>query len=97
WQWGNVYGSFNDYSTDGERTVQQLAGECLTALGETGFDVSRMPNEAKPRIKWDGDSAADALDKLCSDFGCVVVLNPFTNRVEIWPIGDGVPLPVGET
>lgn len=101
WRWGNVYGHFNRPEPNGtyrnEVTPQQLAANLLNVLNETGFDVSRLPNTQRPEKRWDGASAAAELDMLCSQLGCVVVLNPLTNKVELWPVGQGSSLPSGGT
>jgi hypothetical protein len=103
WQsdWGPIYGHYNIPRPDGtytrERTPQELATLCLTAMGESGFDVGRLPNSPRPEIHWDGAHAATELDQLCNSLGCVVVLNPVRNRVELWTIGQGSQLPNGPT
>lgn len=103
WQppWGPIYGHYNVPKPDGtykyEKTPQQLATLLLEAMGETGFDVSKLPNETRPEIHWDGAHAASELEILCNSLSCVVVLNPFRNRVELWPIGQGGVFPSGQT
>ena len=103
WQaeWGPIYGHYNIPKPDGfytrEKTPQELATLLLTAMGETGFDISRLPNTPRPEVHWDGAHAASELDQLCASLGCVVVRNPLTNAVEIWKIGQGSLLPAGNT
>lgn len=101
WQYGEIYGHYNKSEKNGtytrERTPRQLASILLDGMNETGYDVSRLPNDVRPERRWDGATPAVELDSLCEALGCVVVLNPFTDRVEIWPVGQGLPLPNGTT
>lgn len=101
WQWGEVKGHYNDPQPDGtyrnEKTPRELATILLTAMNETGFDVGRLPNDTRPEYRWDGENPATELDGLCAQHGCVVCLNWLTNKVEIWPVGDGLALPVAAT
>ena len=97
WQFGYIHGSYNRPRPNGslirEKTPQELAGLLLDAMGETGYDVSRLPNQTRPEKVWEGALPAAELDALCASLGCIVVLNPMTDRVEIWQEGEGVPLP----
>lgn len=100
WQFAHIFGSYNIAKPDGrylrEKTPQELAALLLDALGESGYDVSRLPNDARPERRWEtGAGAAGELDRLCAEMSCLVVLNWNTDRVEIWPIGTGAVLPVG--
>jgi hypothetical protein len=100
WQFAYVKGSFNIPKPDGsylrETDPQELAAILLSEMGESNFDVSRLPNDARPECHWEDGVRADIeLDKLCSELGCIVTLNYLTDRAEIWPIGDGFGLPGG--
>ncbi len=103
WMWqppmGPIYGHFNKPEANGsytrETTPQQLAEMLLVSLGESQYDVTRLPNTTRPEKRWDGAFAAIELDTLCAEHSCVVVLNPFNDRAEIWPIGTGAGLPPG--
>lgn len=75
-----------------EKKPRELATLCLEAMGESGFDVSKLPNEARPEIDWDWTNAAAALDSLCESLGCIVVLG-LNNRVSIHELGVGQQLP----
>lgn len=99
WQFHTISGHYNKPRKNGtyrdERKPQELADLLLQLLGETGFDVSRLPNDARPERRWDATDVASALDELCAELGCIVVLNPATDAVEIWPVGQGQTLPAG--
>jgi hypothetical protein len=99
WQFGYIYGHFNKPEANGtytrETTPQDLALSLFAVLNESNPDVSRLPNVTRPEKRWDGAHAATELDALCTEHSCVVVLNPFNDRAEIWPIGVGVSLPSG--
>lgn len=97
WQWKfkSVSGTFNKRLTSGivdqftRKQPGELATHILNAMGEFGFDVSRMPTGVYPPADWNASRADLALAKLCEYVACEVVLNPFTNNVEIWPLGTG--------
>lgn len=101
WQWGSIDGRYNVPKPDGtllrETTPRALAAKLLDAMGEPGYDVSRLPNDPRPETNWEGSVPAIELDRLCASLGCVVVLNWITDRVEIWPLGVGGTLPTGFT
>lgn len=83
-----------DAITNTERTPQQLATICLKAMKEEGYDVSKLPNDARPEVLWDLDNAAEALDQLCAAAGCRVCLT-LDNKVKIVRLGDGDAMPNG--
>lgn len=91
WRFGMIRGSYNVRQPNNtylrERTPQQLATLCLDAMGEANYDISRLPNSARLPRKWIAENPAQELDKICRELGCVVVLNPSTNIVELWPVG----------
>jgi hypothetical protein len=100
WQFAHIKGSYNIPKPDGtylrEKTPQELAELLLEEMGEGNFNVSQLPNDARPECHWEDGVRADIeLDKLCSERGCIVTLNWLTDRAEIWPIGIGAGLPGG--
>lgn len=99
--WGPIYGHYNVLKKSAtyvrEKTPRELAALLLQAMGEADFDVSRLPNTPRPEVHWDGAHAASELDALCASLSCVVVLNPLSDRVELWPIGGGGTLPTADT
>jgi hypothetical protein len=74
------------------KNAQQLASLILEALGESGFDVSRVPTSVYPPFTWNNASARQALQDLCDYVACDVVLG-LDNRVTIWPLGVGADAP----
>lgn len=60
---------------DHEKTPQQLALLCTKAMGyaDSDWDVSRLPNDARPEINWDASNPAKALADLADTLGCVIV------------------------
>lgn len=93
WAYGHVSGSYNvrqpDDSLLREKTPQELATLLFEAMGESGFDVGQLPNNARPEVAWDYSNPAQELAALADSLGCIVVLNPLTNKAELWPIGTG--------
>ena len=101
WQWGlgSISGRYNQVNQDGslqqnfQRTPQQLATACLTAIGEQGFNVSQMPNDSNPLVEWTDERPMDALSDLCARLGCRIVFDPVSQTTSIWPLGQGSQLP----
>lgn len=83
-----------DAIADCERTPQELAELCLEAMGETDFDVSDLPNDARPTVDWDGVNPAEALADLCESLACRVVLQ-LDDTVAIRRAGIGAEVPNG--
>lgn len=105
WRFGALWGRYNVRKDDGtflgkdtkqpsERTPQELATLCLEAMGESGFDVSEMPEDLRPEVEWDFDPPAECLAELCDECNCRVVLG-WDNRVRICRAHQGATLPVG--
>lgn len=108
WRWltrtgghyGYITGEYNIREGGGTirksslKTVHELLALCFRALGERTFNVSMVPQQVPPYVNWDG-SPAEALSQLCDALGCRPMLNPLTNKAEVWPIGVGQRLPTG--
>jgi hypothetical protein len=107
WRFGHVSGRYNVRRADSkiqsaeegtalvvdtERSPQQLAEIYLEAMGETSYDVSQLPNEARPAVELDYDNPAQALADLCESLGCRVVLR-LDNSVAIVRVGVGLEVP----
>ena len=103
WKWrfgGQVSGCYNvrvgDTGAIRKKTIREprkLAELCLKAMGEKGYDVSRLPNETFPEFDWDVTLPAEALARLCEGLGCRVVYQSLSDKVAIWPEGEGKQLP----
>lgn len=96
WRYAQITGRYN-VRREGEqlrheKTPRELAELLLEALGETSYDVSALPNAARPHVHWIAASAADALSRLCAALGCDVTLAP-DQSVRIVALGDGEELP----
>jgi hypothetical protein len=95
WAYGSISGEHNRRKPDGttdpndRQTPGQLMARCLDALGESGYDLSRVPEGVFPYVNWQNINPALALASLCEYVACEVVLNHLTNHVEIWPLGTG--------
>lgn len=98
WRWitaGRVYGNYNFEEKQGtllrERSPRQLAEILFLALGEAPgtFDVGELPNDPRPAKVWDAADPRDELERLCSEFGCVPLFDPISDRCSIATIGIG--------
>lgn len=103
WRWsdrGAVSGYYNvrrdglaaNIITETLKSPRELARLCLDEMGETQYDLSQMPNVARPEIEWDFTLPAEALARLCDSLGCRVALG-IDNRVRIVRLGVGGSLP----
>jgi hypothetical protein len=102
WAFGEISGSYNEridsllpLGTIDAFTLaspRELCTKLLDAMGEKGYDVSQVPDEARPEIFWDRDNPAKALGELAEQFGCRVVLR-LDGKVQIARLGRGATLP----
>lgn len=106
WAFGVINGEYNRRDDSGrtitaqerpivgvEKTPQQLATLLLQAMGETLFDVSRLPNAGRPYVRWNAANPAAELAELADLYGCRVVLH-LNGLVSLEPTGLGQSLPV---
>jgi hypothetical protein len=99
WAFGEITGRYNIrlpnnwVNPNHEKTPQQLATMCFQAMGVQNFDVSALPNNARPDVDWDHDNPAQCLDKLVNDLGCRVVPIRSTGQWKICVTGVGNTLP----
>lgn len=94
WADTRVWGEHNQLvdggrSTLSKKSARELAVMCLDQMGEVGYDVSALPDDVYPAVSWDAEVAPDALDAICTEFGCIVVLHVANNRVKIWRNNSG--------
>lgn len=94
WKFGSISGTYNQRipNTATLTSAQQLMSLCLTAMGESNFDVSGAPTNVYPFVQWNGNNPAQELAKLCDYCACEVVLG-LDDKVTIWPLGVGGTLP----
>lgn len=74
------------------KSPQELCSLCLDAMGETGYDVSQVPNEPRPQTDWEAEIPAQALASLAESLGCRIVLR-LDNTVQVARVGVGEGLP----
>lgn len=103
WKWrkfGRISGAYNVRITEDEidkateKRPRELMELCLRAMGERDFDVTRVPNDKRPEVRWDYTVPADALEQLAEATGCRIILR-LNNSVVVLPAGDGAKLPKG--
>jgi hypothetical protein len=87
------YGNSTNIVPGTEQSPQDLATACLNAMGEQNFDVSALPNGARPEIDWSSQNPAEALQSLCEGLGCRVTYVIDSDSVTIVTIGQGDSLP----
>lgn len=64
-----------------EREPVDLIRLALGAMGETGYATVEVPTGPRPVCDWQGDQAVSVLDRVADEVGCLVVYQPFKNRV----------------
>lgn len=96
WRWwlSRISGEYNELDRGSrdiatQKSARKLAALCLDRMGETGYNVTALPDDAYPQVAWDSEVAPVALDAICQEFGCVVVLNHRSNTVRVWKVNAG--------
>jgi len=98
WKFGEVSGRYNSLRPDNmiddrtEKTPRELATLLLNAMGEENYDISALPDTARPFIDWYYTNPALELQNLCESLGCRVILQ-LDNRVVLKRVSVGDPLP----
>lgn len=99
WAYGQITGRYNIRLPNNfvdpahEKTPQELATLCFQAMGVINFDVSALPNDARPDVDWEGVNPAQELATLCDDLGCRIVPKRSTQSWVICATGVGANLP----
>ena len=103
WKWSyyeitgryNIRLPNNFIDPDHEKTPQELAKLCFKAMKVTQFDVSALPNDARPDIDWDHANPAQELARICDDLGCKIVPQRSSEKWVVVITGEGAKLPDG--
>ena len=80
WKFGEVSGRYNSLRPDNdldertEKTPRELATLLLDAMGEENYDISALPDTARPHVNWYFANPALELQNLCDSLGCRVIL-----------------------
>lgn len=100
WKWrlSSVSGDYNRRAANGtlDTSTQKSPAELVQVIGQAlgeSINTSRMPSGVFPRALWKGQRADLALQAICDYVACEIVLNPISNGVEIWPLGQGQTAP----
>ena len=106
WAWGAAVGIYNEHfpgiDTFGSldvstiQTPQVLAAYLLSLILQPGeaYDVSQLPNDTRPEVRWDYDVPAQELARLCDSLGCKVALGT-DDVIRVVRAGVGADLPDG--
>lgn len=103
WRWAltEIVGRYNvKAKTDTikyEKTPQELATLIFQAIGESIYDVSELPNDARPMVDWTNTPGSVALADLLSQLNCDVVPDLTTGGFRVVKIGTGDLLPADGT
>lgn len=97
WRFGTIFLLANERNTDGtikrgtEKKPQEIASALFDAMGESGADVSALPNETRPEVRYTGSNPASELESLVGALGCAVAF--WGNRASLVRLGQGMGLP----
>jgi len=100
WRYPRIGGTYNrrlcDGSVDekGKKNARELGEMLAVALGESGFDVSNLPTDVYPAIRWDDAIVRFELAWLGELFG-LVVCPKLNNTFALEPIMQSASLPAG--
>jgi hypothetical protein len=98
WKWasGSISGVYNDHlqGTAALKSAKDLMFLCLVAMGELNADLGGAPTGVFPYVNWNNTRPDLALADLCERCACEVVLNPLTDKAEIWQLGVGQTSPI---
>ncbi len=78
-------------------SLAELAALCLGAMGERNYDISVLPTNVYPHVKWENANPASELQSLCDLVSCVIVYDWFYDRVVIHRLGVGDALPANSS
>jgi len=104
WKYKKISGEYNvrlpnnmirysDKHPELRRSLADLASLCLSAMGERNFDISVLPSNVYPHVKWENANPASELQSLCDLVSCVIVYDWYYDRVVIHRLGVGDSLP----
>ena len=98
----HVTGEWNKAQADGytiaaalKKSARELAALCLDAMGESGYDVSALPNDFWPHVKWEFESAVRAAQAVCDLCRCTLSMDDADNA-EVVALGSGAAPPATE-
>lgn len=101
WQFGSIDGDYNFFDPltltfRRQTSARDLARLCLAAMNEINYNVDALPSNHFPRRQWNASNPASELERLGLEYGCVVCLDPISDRVRLCRIGIGDAAPDGE-
>ena len=98
WQYGKITAEHNKPTKEGavnnETHLKGLATALLDAMGEVDYDVSGLPENVYPHVRWVAAVPAQELNRLLQEYDYVLCLRN-DDTVKIWKRGDGTALPAG--
>lgn len=109
WDFGCALGTWNVRLEDGtvDPATQKSARELVSLLfydasnptfgmGESGVDVSAVPDDDYPPVDWVGEKARVACDRILRKYGLDVAFDPGTDSVSVVALGSGTGLPTNQ-
>lgn len=96
WEFGRIDGVYNKRlgrnTPANPKTPRELATLLLTAMGESSFNVTAMPNTGGPEVYWYAANPATELERLCAEHGVLIGFD-ISGNVQLYPAyqGSGAP------
>lgn len=105
WKYSEAFGRYNVRKESDaileqikyEKTPQELATILFGAMGESGYDVTALPNDARPFVEWRNARADLELGALLQDLGCDVAPDLSDGTFKVVKVGTGANLPADGT
>jgi len=104
WKYPTISGHYNvtigdlskEIRPETAKTMRELMKLCADAMDEPKFDFSRVPDKLFPEVQWEYTNAAQALQELCDQCGCRIVMAS-GNKFSVQVAGKGSNLPNDDT
>lgn len=80
------------YVSAKQKNLRQLGTILMTALGESGADVSALPTTVYPPVSWECESVIEAAQTLFEEYGYSVSLGFGSEQVTVVKLGTGASL-----
>ena len=95
---GQITGEYNKPGPDGapndQEPLRNLVAFCLDALGEVGYDVSALPADYYPYVRWEAARPGVEASRLCDMAQCVLSLHS-DGTARVYKLGTGQGIPAG--
>jgi hypothetical protein len=86
------YRNQTDIRPETKKTLKELATLCLQAMGETQWDIGKLPDDEFPEADWFYANPLESLTELCESLGFRPIFDWHKDQVQIVKPGEGAAL-----